>query len=142
MSHDESSTADRLETFAAVNLAALEVQAESLGRGGAVAAASPQLTGRGRRHLRGLAHALKPLVYVGHGGATPSLAGAIDDALADHELIKVKLQETAPIDAKALALWIHATTGAQIAQIIGRTVVAWRPDPEAPRIRIPRSESL
>lgn len=136
--HDD----DRLERFAAIDVSALAVRAADLGRGAAVAEASPSLTGRSRRHLRGLAHTLKPLVFVGHQGPTPALAAAIDDALSDHELIKVKLQENAPIDQRTLALWIHATTSAQVAQIIGRTCVAYRPDPDDPRIRLPRGEAL
>lgn len=142
MTTDTNETDDRLARFAAIDVAALEARAGELGRGAAVAEASPKLTGRSRRHLRGLAHSLKPLVYVGHQGATPGLAAAIDDALASHELIKVKLQENAPIDQRTLALWIHATTGAQVAQIIGRTCVAYRPDAEKPRIKLPRGEAV
>ena len=31
---------------------------------------APQLTGRQRKHLRGLAHALEPIVHVGGAGVT------------------------------------------------------------------------
>ena len=44
-----------------------------------------------RRHLRGLAHHLKPVVMVGQDGLKASVLAEVDAALTDHELIKVKV---------------------------------------------------
>jgi len=42
------------------------------------------------KHLRALAHSLKPVVLVGQKGISPSLLGSIHEALNAHELIKIK----------------------------------------------------
>ena len=45
-----------------------------------------------RKYLRGLAHDLKPTVFVGMSGASESVLQEIQQCLAHHELIKVKLR--------------------------------------------------
>ncbi|NCC65484.1 MAG: YhbY family RNA-binding protein [Spirochaetia bacterium] len=45
-----------------------------------------------RSFLRAEAHALKPVVMVGKGGVDQRVIGAMDEALAHHELVKVKFQ--------------------------------------------------
>ena len=49
------------------------------------------LTGKQRRALRALGHHLEPVVLVGQNGITDGVVAAVDQALHDHELIKVKL---------------------------------------------------
>lgn len=120
---------------AAVRLAE---RAASLGSGAACTAASPGLTGKQRRHLRGLGHALKPIVQVGQHGLTGRLVGAIEAGLDQHELIKVKLLESAPCDRCLAALWVHEMTGAAVAQIVGRVLLVYRADPKKPVIRLPK----
>ncbi|HEV2286940.1 MAG TPA: YhbY family RNA-binding protein, partial [Steroidobacteraceae bacterium] len=51
---------------------------------------APGLSERQRRHLRGLAHPLKPVVRLGNAGLTDAVALETLRALTDHELIKVK----------------------------------------------------
>ena len=46
-----------------------------------------------KKYLKGLAHSLKPTVFVGQKGAVPSVIKALDEALDTHELIKVKFIE-------------------------------------------------
>ena len=48
------------------------------------------LSERQRRHLRGLAHELQPVVRLGNAGLTDAVARETDRALTDHELIKIK----------------------------------------------------
>ncbi len=48
------------------------------------------LTGYQRNFLRRKAHDLKPVVMLGKNGLTEEVAQAINKALEDHELIKVK----------------------------------------------------
>ena len=43
-----------------------------------------------KNQLKKLAHNLKPVVLVGQKGITETLLQAVDKALEDHELIKVK----------------------------------------------------
>ena len=56
----------------------------------ASAAAAPDLSERQKRHLRGLAHALKPVIRIGNPGLTDAVVRETARALQDHELIKVK----------------------------------------------------
>ena len=51
---------------------------------------APALTERQRRHLRGLAHALKPVVRLGSAGLSAAVTAETARALDAHELIKVK----------------------------------------------------
>lgn len=107
--------------------------------GDAVREASPALSGKARRFLRGLAHGLKPIVQIGKNGLTRELAVALLEALDDHELVKVKLNDSAPVNSGPTAVWIHRATGADVVQIIGRTLVVYRPFPGGAEIRLPRS---
>jgi len=96
--------------------------------------AVPQLTGRQRKELRGLAHNLEPVVQVGQGGISDGVVRAIDAALLSHELIKVRLHQ--PDDKKALAQELANIAGAVLCGLVGHTVILYRPHPEEPRIRL------
>ncbi len=98
----------------------------------------PELDGAQRRHLRGLAHALRPIVFVGEGGLSDALLRALDEALAAHELVKVRLRQ--PEDKKETARRLAESTSAALCGVVGHTVVLYRPDPESPRIELPRRD--
>jgi RNA-binding protein len=96
------------------------------------------LSGRQRKHLRGVAHALEPLVQVGKGLLTDEVVAQVDRALAGHELIKVRFLEGR--EAKdELAAELARRTGAELAGRIGHVAILYRPhpDPEQRRIRVP-----
>ena len=48
-----------------------------------------ELSGAQRKHLRGLAHHVKPVVHVGKNGVTDPVLQEVEEALDSHELIKV-----------------------------------------------------
>jgi RNA-binding protein len=98
-------------------------------------APAPVLAGYQRKALRGLANPLKPLVFVGDAGMSAAVLRALDAALTDHELVKVRLRS--PEDKKALANEIAGASGAALCGLIGHTVILYRPHPEAPQIEIP-----
>ena len=95
------------------------------------------LTGKQRRHLRALAHPLKPLVQVGKGGIDDGLVAAVDQALSDHELIKVKVGENAGMDRHEVAEQLAGKTKSEVAQVLGNTVLLYRADPDDPTIELP-----
>ena len=95
------------------------------------------LTGKQRRHLRALAHALDPIVQVGKGGLDDGLVAAVDRALADHELVKVRVGESAGLDRHAAAAALADQTHSELAQVIGNIVLLYRADPEQPKIVLP-----
>ena len=53
----------------------------------------PELNGFQKKHLRGLAHRLPPVVYLGQKGVTDAVCDAFEQALVTHELVKVKFVE-------------------------------------------------
>jgi RNA-binding protein len=99
------------------------------------------LTGKQRRHLRALAHDMKPIVQVGKGGIDEGLLGALEQALADHELVKVKVGESAGLDRHEAAENLATATKSQVAQVLGNIVLLYRPDPEDPQIKLPKPKA-
>jgi RNA-binding protein len=95
----------------------------------------PELKGRQRKYLRGLAHPLKPLVHVGEGGISAGVVEAVDGALRDHELVKVRLHE--PEDKKAAARALAEASGSALCGVVGHTVILYRPHPKDPKIELP-----
>lgn len=94
------------------------------------------LTGDQKRYLRGLAHHRKPVVTVGANGVTEAVLSEIDQALAHHELLKVKLPAVEASERNAIIDHVCAATGAERIQAIGRVGVIYRPAPE-PSITVP-----
>ena len=97
------------------------------------------LSGKQRRHLRALAHDLRPIVQVGKDGIDDGLIAAVNQALIDHELIKVKVGESAGLDRHAAADDLAAKTQSDVAQVLGNTVILYRAHPEEPKIVLPRA---
>ena len=98
---------------------------------------APGLTERQRRHLRGLAHPLKPVVRLGAAGLTDAVARETARALADHELIKVKAPGGDREGRDALFSALAERTASALVHRIGNVAVLYRPNPRLPRILIP-----
>ena len=95
------------------------------------------LTGKQRRQLRALGHHLNPVVIIGQQGITPGVIAAVDQALTDHELIKVKFGE-GPEDRHEGSESLARETQSEVAQVLGRMVLLYRPRPEDPTIKLER----
>ena len=93
------------------------------------------LAGFQRRHLRKLAHERKPLVHVGDAGVSEAVGRALDDALDQHELVKVKLHQ--PANKKETAQQLAERTGAELCGLVGHMVILYRQHPEKPVIELP-----
>ncbi|MFL5355837.1 ribosome assembly RNA-binding protein YhbY [Archangium sp.] len=83
------------------------------------------LTGKQRRQLRALGHHLEPVVIVGQSGVTEGVIAAVQQALHDHELIKVKINE-GPETRQEAAQKLAEGTGAELAQLLGRTALLFK----------------
>lgn len=83
------------------------------------------LTGKQRRQLRALGHHLEPVVIVGQSGVTEGIIAAVQQALHDHELIKVKINE-GPETRQEAAQKLAEGTGAELAQLLGRTALLFK----------------
>ena len=83
------------------------------------------LTNSFKSQLKKLAHKLKPVVLVGQKGITDTLIQAVDKALEDHELIKIKF-----IDFKDekidLTDKIVQATDSVLVNLIGNIAILYR----------------
>jgi RNA-binding protein len=97
------------------------------------------LTPKQRAHLKKLAHPLKPIHQVGKEGLSEATVGAILDAFNHRELMKVRVQDTAPMTARETGDEIAARLPeVEHVQTIGKTVVLYRRHPEKPEIKLVR----
>lgn len=87
-----------------------------------------ELDSKRRAELRSQAHHLKPVHHIGKEGISDAAVQAVTEAFNTRELLKVKIQESAPVTAReAGALFAERIPGAHHVQTIGRTVVLYRP---------------
>jgi RNA-binding protein len=98
------------------------------------------LTGKQRRYLRSLGHELRVVVQVGKDGIDDGLVAAIDRALVDHELVKIKVGEAAGLDRQSAADQLAARTQSDVAQILGNTVLLYRRRDDNPAIELPKQK--
>jgi RNA-binding protein len=77
------------------------------------------------------------VVQVGKDGLSEGLVSALDAALLQHELIKVKLGEAAGSDRRALGAALAEAAGGELVQVLGRTVLIYRRRAEDPVIELP-----
>jgi RNA-binding protein len=82
------------------------------------------------RHLRGLAHHLKPVVLVGHAGVSQAVLQEIDARLDNHELIKVKINAADRQERQRMIRRIADHTQARLIHTIGHVAVLFRPNPK------------
>jgi RNA-binding protein len=90
------------------------------------------------RYLRGLAHPLRPVLQLGAKGVTEGVLKELEQALDDHELIKVRLTgDDRAARAAELASLVESSR-AETVQTIGHIAVLYRRNEEKPGIALPR----
>lgn len=100
-----------------------------------------KLKGFQKKYLRGIAHGMKPIVFIGQNGINSAVTKAIHEALESHELIKVKFIDFKEKDQKkAIAETIEQKNDCEMAGMIGHTAIFYRQnkDPEKRKIIIPQ----
>ena len=98
------------------------------------------LTGKQARYLRGLGHHLKPIAMLGKEGISDNIIAAVNAVLDAHELIKVKVGNGCPVDRKEAAEILAAKTFSAEVQVIGKTILLFRENPDrdaANKIKLP-----
>ena len=96
------------------------------------------ITSKQRSYLRSLAHNIDPTVYIGKAGVTDNVIKEIDQCLEARELVKIKLQEGAELDAKTVANERAPGIRAEFVQAIGRKFTLYRESKENKQIELPR----
>jgi RNA-binding protein len=97
------------------------------------------LKGSARTYLRGLAHNLSPVVWIGKEGLTDAVTQSVVDAFSSAELVKVKLLGADREERRTLAAAVEIAAGCECVGTIGGIAILYRmhPDPEKRRIKIP-----
>ena len=96
-----------------------------------------KLTTKQKQYLKGLAHELSPVVFLGKGGVKDSLVVETKKSLEAHELIKVRIDADEGADRKELAEKLAAAADAHLAGTIGKIAILYREREEKPRIKLP-----
>ncbi len=96
-----------------------------------------ELTEKQRRHLRGLAHALKPIILIGNSGVSEGVIAETQRALHDHELIKVRLPGMAREDRDLALSELATRTDSVMVARIGHVATLYKPRSDLQRIVLP-----
>ncbi len=94
-----------------------------------------------KRRLRARAHGLKPVIIVGASGLSAGLMAALEQALDDHALIKVRVNAEDRSARREMIAELCSASGAQLVQTIGHVAVLFR-EPEDEALRASLSEIL
>jgi RNA-binding protein len=85
------------------------------------------LKGSQKKYLKGLAHGLKPVIFIGQKGLSSALAKAMEDALDAHELIKVRFIDFKEKDQKdVLTMEIEKVHSCSKVAMIGHIAIFYR----------------
>ncbi len=95
------------------------------------------LTPKQRKYLKGLAHALSPIVRVGKAGATAAVVAETKKSLASHELIKVRIDVDEGTERRTIAENLGAATDSELVGTIGKIAILYREREEEPEIELP-----
>ena len=98
------------------------------------------MKGAQRRQLRGLAHSLKPIIQVGHGGVTDMLVQQLATALYDHELVKVRVLNNFDGELEEVAEALTKATESACVQQIGHILLFYKANPDKPVIELVKSQ--
>lgn len=96
------------------------------------------LTSSQTRYLRSLAHDLSAVILLGAKGATEAVVKELNQALNQHELVKVKLSGGDSEQRQAQIDVLIAGTEAETIHQIGHVVVLFRRNADEPKIALPR----
>jgi RNA-binding protein len=85
-----------------------------------------------RKALRGVAMRLKPEIFVGKAGVTPSLINQMKQALDQHELVKVKFSARPKAKKEMLCNTLAVDTESCLCGMVGHSASFFKqnPDPE------------
>lgn len=101
---------------------------------------APELNAKQKKFLKGLGHALTPVVAVGKEGLGDKILKATALELSRHELIKVKVGKSSPVSRQDTAEFLSSGTSSSLVQIIGKTILLYKKNPQLEkekRIRLP-----
>lgn len=90
-----------------------------------------------KKHLRGLGHALNPVVMVGDAGLTTSLLAEFNSSLEHHELIKVRVKVGDREVRNDIIGKLCDEGSAVLVQRVGNMALMYRENTENKKIKLP-----
>ena len=96
-----------------------------------------QLSEKQKKHLRRLAHGLRPSGMLGNAGLTDGVVKELERALSDHELVKVSARVGAREARDAALASLADRTASALVQRVGNVGVYYRRNPELARVVLP-----
>jgi RNA-binding protein len=90
-----------------------------------------------RAHLKALAHPLKPVVQIGTKGVGDTLIAQIEEQLARHELLKLRVNSECGLSPVEVWEELGRRLRCELVQQVGRVLVVYRRHPSKPRIALP-----
>lgn len=84
------------------------------------------LSNQALKDLKGKAHKLNPVVYIGSKGLSENVLNEIDIAIKAHELVKIKIAGVEKEERMALIEEIVKTTHSELVQTIGAIAVIYK----------------
>lgn len=95
------------------------------------------LTEKQKRFLRTEGMKREPVVNIGKEGVTAALVQSARAVLKKQELIKVRVQKSAPDELHPLIEMLTERVDADLVQIIGRNALLWKRNFDKPKIELP-----
>ncbi|MEC7225668.1 MAG: ribosome assembly RNA-binding protein YhbY [Candidatus Latescibacterota bacterium] len=96
-----------------------------------------ELSGKQRRYLRGQGNPIKPTVYLGKDGISDALLNSLKEAFNNRELVKVRIEKSCELERKEAGRLLAQAAVAHMVQVLGHTLLLYRPDPDNPEIKLP-----
>ena len=101
------------------------------------------LKGFQKQHLKGLAHAYKPVVHIGQKGLSENLVDSLEEALESHELIKIKFIDCKEkTQKKDLIKQMESISKCELVGMTGHIAILFRQNrnPEKRKISVPQQK--
>ena len=96
-----------------------------------------ELSGKQRRYLRGQGNSIRPIVYLGKDGISDALLNSLGEAFNNRELVKVRIEKSCELERKEAGHQLAQVAAAHMVQVLGNTLLLYRPDPDKPEIKLP-----
>ena len=74
---------------------------------------------------------------MGKEGFSAAVIRSLNEAYANSKLVKVRCEHNSPLDRREAGEQFAAATESHLVQVLGNTLLLYRPDPDDPRIALP-----
>jgi RNA-binding protein len=95
------------------------------------------LTGKQKRHLRGLGSKEEPILQIGKNGINENCVMQAQEALLARELIKVRVLRNCLDEVSVVAESLSSSVRGELVQVIGRNFLLYKRSDKKPKIELP-----